>query len=62
MNTGIDFLAENLLGALHSQCRNLLAQSFTGIHRLLLCFSLGCRNDLVLNYMAGQLENDYHAD
>jgi hypothetical protein len=27
MNTGIDFLAENLLGTLDSQCGDLLAQA-----------------------------------
>src|SRR5690606_16968875 len=47
VNAGIDFLAENLLSTLDSQRSNLLAQGFTGLHRLLLGFgTCGC-NDLV---------------
>ena len=47
MNTGIDFLAENLLGTLDSQCSHLLTQYFTGLDGLLLSLNLGGSNDLV---------------
>src|SRR5665647_2521207 len=46
MHTGIDFLAQNLLGPLDSQCGNLLTQGFAGLDGLLLSFDLGGSNDL----------------
>jgi hypothetical protein len=47
VDTGVDFLAENLLGALHSQGSDLLTQGFAGLDCLLLGFSLCSGNDLV---------------
>jgi len=47
MDTGIDFLAQNLLGALDRQRRHLLTQNFARLVALLLGFNLGSRNDLV---------------
>jgi hypothetical protein len=40
VDTGVDFLAENLLGAFNSQGSDLLTQSFAGLDCLLLGFSL----------------------
>ena len=47
MDTGVDFLAENLLGTLDGQCCHLLTQGFTGFHGLLLGFNPGGSNNLV---------------
>jgi hypothetical protein len=47
VHTGIDFLAQDLLGALDGQCGDLLAQGFAGLHGLLLGFDTGSGNDLV---------------
>ena len=47
VNASVDFLAENLLGTLDGQRSHLLAQGFTGLHRLLFGFgTCGC-NDRV---------------
>ena len=46
MHTGIDFLAQNLLGTLDGQCSHLLAQGLAGLDGLLLGFNLGGGNDL----------------
>jgi hypothetical protein len=47
MDTGIDLLAENLLGTLDRQSRHLLTQDFTGLDGLLLGLGLGSGDDLV---------------
>ena len=47
MDAGIDFLAENLLGALDRQHGDLLTQGFAGLDDLLLGFGAGCGDDLV---------------
>src|SRR3990167_7265695 len=47
VDTGIDFLAENLLGTLVGQRCHLLTQGFAGLHRLLLGFGPGGGNNLV---------------
>ena len=47
-DTRVDFLAENLLGALDSQRGHLLAQGLRGRHRSLLGLSLGRRATILL--------------
>jgi len=47
MDTGIDFLLQDLLGALDSQRCHLLTQGFTGSNGLLVGFSAGSSNNLV---------------
>jgi len=47
VDTGIDFLAENLLGAFDGQSCNLLTQGFAGLDSLLLSFSFCSGDDLV---------------
>jgi hypothetical protein len=47
MDASIDFLAQDLLGALDGQRGHLLAQGFAGLHGLLLGFGTGGGNDLV---------------
>ena len=46
MHTGIDFLAQDLLGALDRQNGDLLSQCLTGTNHLLLGLSLGSGDDL----------------
>ena len=47
MHRRVDFLAQDLLGALDGQRGHLLAQGFAGAHHLLLGIGLGSGNDLV---------------
>jgi hypothetical protein len=47
VHAGVHFLAEDLLGALHGQRGDLLAQGVTGLHGLLLGFGAGGGDDLV---------------
>jgi hypothetical protein len=61
MNTGIDFLAENLLGTLDGQRRHLLTQGFAGFDGLLLGFNLGGSNDLVAFFVAFALASSMMA-
>jgi hypothetical protein len=47
VDTGIDFLLQDLLGTLDGQRGHLLTQGFTGSNGLLLSFSAGSSNNLV---------------
>ena len=47
MHAGIDFLAEDLFGALDSQAGDFVTQGVTRTGHLLLGFGLGGSNDLV---------------
>jgi len=46
VDAGVDFLAQDLLGALDGQNGHLLAQGFTGLDDLLLGFCTRCGDDL----------------
>ena len=55
MDASIDFLAENLLCTFNCQRCHLLAQGFTGLHRLLFGFGTGGSNDLVALFRSARL-------